>query len=132
MNKPKVLFIMGGTNDLLSNRPVESIIANIEVMLKEASSVNISIIIGLPPDIIPHLAENLFMPSLTYEYCHKNLKVLREELINLCNSYKLQYIDFYSIINNNINSSIFLDGIHLNAEGQKILFNKAKEVFIPN
>ena len=42
-NSPKSLFIMGGTNDLLSNRPVSKIIENMEVMIKEAFAKNIKV-----------------------------------------------------------------------------------------
>lgn len=80
-NSPKSLFIMGGTNDLLSNRPVSKIIENMEVMIKEAFAKNIKVIIGIPPVIDSAMAQALFMPSLTYDYCHKNLEVL----LNGCN-----------------------------------------------
>lgn len=129
-NSPKSLFIMGGTNDLLSNRPVSKIIENMEVMIKEAFAKNIKVIIGIPPVIDSAMAQALFMPSLTYDYCHKNLEVLRMELINLCNSYNLKYIDFYEASNSNLGNNILMDGIHFNPKGQDILFNKAKEVFI--
>lgn len=129
-NSPKTLFIMGGTNDLLSNRPVATIINNIEMMIKEASAKNIKIIIGIPPIIDAAMAKSLFIPSLTYDYCHKNLAVLRMKLINLCNSYSLKYIDFYEASKSTLENNIFIDGIHFNAKGQNILFNKAKEAFI--
>ena len=87
-------------------------------------------IIGIPPVIDSAMAQALFMPSLTYDYCHKNLEVLRMELINLCNSYNLKYIDFYEASNSNLGNNILMDGIHFNPKGQDILFNKAKEVFI--
>ena len=40
---PNTLFLMAGTNDLLSNRPVTSIVDNIEIMVKEALLNNIEI-----------------------------------------------------------------------------------------
>lgn len=128
---PNILFLMSGTNDLLSNRPVTSIINNIEIMIKDALSNNIEVYIGIPPNIIPEIANELFMRSDTYDYCKKSLPLLRNELLNLCNSYSLKYIDFYSLTENVKElSSLYLDGIHLNTEGQNLLFKTAKDLFI--
>ena len=121
---PKKSFIMGGTNDLLCNRPISSIVSNIELMIKELKSINSSIIIGIPPDIIVEDAYNLFMPSPTYDYCKKSLPILRENLIFLCNYYDCNYVDFYSVTKNNIQNNIYLDGIHLNLKGQQLMLNE--------
>lgn len=128
---PNILFLMAGTNDLLSNRPVTSIINNIEVMIKDALSNNIEVYIGIPPNIIPEMAHELFMKCDTYDYCKENLPLLRNELLNLCNSYSLKYIDFYSLTENAKElSNLYLDGIHLNPQGQNLLFKTAKKLFI--
>lgn len=127
---PNILFLMAGTNDLLSNRPVTSIINNIEVMIKDALSNNIEVYIGIPPNIIPEMANELFMRSDTYDYCNENLPLLRNELLNLCTSYSLKYIDFYSLTENAKElSNLYVDGIHLNPQGQNLLFKTAKKLF---
>lgn len=127
---PSNLFIMGGTNDLLSNRSVTSIISNIELMIKDALSNNINIIIGIPPTIIPEVANRLFMKCDTYEYCQKSLPLLRNELIDLCNTYSLNYIDFYStILNSKDKASLYLDGIHFTPLGQDLLFEEALKIY---
>ena len=81
-------------------------------------------------DVVSNSPKSLFIMGGTNDYCHKNLEVLRMELINLCNSYNLKYIDFYEASNSNLGNNILMDGIHFNPKGQDILFNKAKEVFI--
>lgn len=121
---PKKAFIMGGTNDLLCNRSISSIVSNIELMIKDLKSINSSIIIGIPPDIIVEDAYNLFMPSPTYDYCKKSLPTLKKSLISLCNNYDCNYIDFYSLTKNNIQKNIYLDGIHLNPQGQQLMLNE--------
>lgn len=127
---PNILFLMAGTNDLLSNRPVTSIINNIEVMIKDALSNNIEVYIGIPPNIIPEMANELFMKCDTYDYCNESLPLLRNELLNLCNFYSLKYIDFYSLTENAKElSNLYLDGIHLNPQGQNLLFKTAKKLF---
>ena len=127
---PEILFLMAGTNDLLSNRPVTSIINNIELMIKDALSNNIEVYIGIPPNIIPEMANNLFMKCDTYDYCKESLPLLRTELLNICNSYSLKFIDFYLITENAKKlSNLYLDGIHFNQKGQNLLFETAKQHF---
>ena len=125
-----MVFLMAGTNDLLSNRSVTSIVNNIEIMIKEALLNNIKVHIGIPPNIIPEMANKLFMRCDTYDYCKESLPLLRNELLNLCNSYSLKYIDFYSITENSKQlSNLYLDGIHFNPKGQDLLFEAAKKLF---
>ena len=129
-NCPNILFLMAGTNDLLSNRSVTSIVNNIEIMIKEALLNNIKVHIGIPPNIIPEMANKLFMRCDTYDYCKESLPLLRNELLNLCNSYSLKYIDFYSITENTKELyNLYLDGIHFNPKGQDLLFEAAKKLF---
>lgn len=124
---PTDLFIMGGTNDLLSNRSVQSITDNIELMVKDSLKENINVIIGFPPNIIPNLANKLFMKCDTYDYCQDNLPALKEALLNLCSKYSLNYIDFYSAtINATNNEFLYIDGIHFSPEGQELLVKTAE------
>lgn len=118
---PSYIFIMGGTNDLLSNREVSLIISNIELMIKEGLTITKDIYLGIPPCIIKEDAYKLFMPSLTYDYCEKTLPILRDELIRLCKLYNISYIDFYTSTNNK--KDIFIDGIHFNEVGHNLLYN---------
>ncbi|MDU5110223.1 MAG: GDSL-type esterase/lipase family protein [Clostridium sp.] len=121
---PSIIFIMGGTNDLLSNRSLDSIINNIELMIQESLTCTDSVIIGIPPRIIKEDAYRLFMPSLTYDYCEESLPKLREVLIKLCNKYKLIYIDFYDLTYSINHNKYYIDGIHFNENGHKLLFNE--------
>ena len=68
------------------------------------------------------------MNNKAYDYCKKSLPLLRNELLNICASYSLNYIDFYSVTENtNQLSNLQLDGIHFNPEGQNLLFETAKK-----
>lgn len=127
-NLPKITFIMGGTNDLLSGRNVDYIIKNIELMIKESLDNNSSVIVAIPPIIIKNMAEAIFMPSPYYDHCAKNLPVLRDNIINLQKKYPFKYVDFYTLTKNHINEKIFLDGIHLNEKGNDLLFNFFKGI----
>ena len=124
---PTDLIIMGGTNDLLSNRIVQSIDNNIELMIKDSLKENINVIIGFPPNIIPNLANKLFMKCDTYDYCQDSLPLLKEALLNLCNKYSLNYVDFYSAtINASEHEELYVDGIHLSPKGQDLLVKTAE------
>ncbi len=121
---PKKIFIMGGTNDFLSNRTLNSVLENIELMLKESLTITKDVLIGIPPIILKEDAKRLFMPSPTYDYCENQLPLLRKSLIDLCTIYNVNFIDFYKITLENYKSNIFIDGIHLNPRGQTLLLNE--------
>ena len=127
-NAPSLIFIMGGTNDLLCNRSLTSIIKNLEIMIKESLSINSKVILGIPPTIIGSQAYKLFSPSSTYSYCENTLPELRNAIISLSEKYNIQYFDFFNITTKNISNNIFSDGIHLNILGQNLLFNYAYKV----
>jgi lysophospholipase L1-like esterase len=127
---PSSIFIMCGTNDLLLGRSVTSIIDNIELMIKDAISINSKVIIGLPPKIIGTMANELFSPSHLYDYAEKELLSLKTELITLCEKYELQFINFYDLTLNKDN--IYLDGIHLTSLGHELMHKKWLTTFLTN
>lgn len=133
ISKPKYIFIMAGTNDLLCGRKVETIIDNIEEMIVEGLKITKNIIIGIPPCIIKSLAYKLFSPSDLYDYTDKNLINLKNSLVDLCKKYNINYINLYTITkqyitDNKFNklekNNIFIDGIHLNSYGNEIIFDE--------
>ena len=128
LNNPKYIFIMGGTNDLLCGRTVSSIVENICEMVTEALTKTQNVYIGIPPCIIPEKACALFSPSEIYSYCYRKLPVLREELIKLSASKNISYIDYYKITLENLNNNIYLDGIHLNSKGNKLMLSATLNV----
>lgn len=129
---PNLVFIMGGTNDLLSNRSTESILKNIEIMITESLSINSKVILGIPPTIIVDDAYRLFCPSDSYNYCFSQLSKLRDGILDLAKQYNLLYFDFYKLSLDNLSSNIFNDGIHFNKLGQDLLFNYSREILSNN
>lgn len=120
---PSRIFIMAGTNDLLLGRSVTSIIENIEIMIKDGLDINSKITLGIPPRIIGDMANALFSPSHLYTYAENNLLILKDELIKICNKYKIPYINFYDLTLNK--NDIYLDGIHLTSFGHELLYKEA-------
>lgn len=130
--KPSITFIMGGTNDLLCGRKISNIVDNIEEMILEALSNNSNVVIGIPPIIIQEMAEELFMPSQLYDYCFSSLPKLRTSLIKVCKKHHIKYIDFYNLSLRNIDKNIFIDGIHLNSLGNKLMKDEALRIISNN
>lgn len=124
---PKKIFIMGGSNDLLLGRSVESIIDNIEIMIKDAVTIKAEIIIGIPPKIIGSMANELFSPSDLYDYAENKLPYLKDQIINLCNKYKISFINFYDLI---LDDALYLDGLHLNASGHELMYKESLPYFL--
>ncbi|MGL5414170.1 MAG: GDSL-type esterase/lipase family protein [Clostridium sp.] len=129
LNSPKITFIMCGSNDLLSGRSVSSIISNIELMIKDLLSINSRIIIGIPPFIIKDLAIKLFSYSSYYDYATTSLIELQKEILNLKEKYPIDIIDLYTLTKSNISQDIYLDGIHLNEKGNKLIFENLYTFF---
>ena len=128
LNNPKSIFFMGGTNDLLSGRSVDSIISNIEEIIIDSKRINANLYIGIPPYIKKEMASKLFMPSSYYSYSSNSLPILREKLITLCNLNSIPYLDFYNLTLNNLDKDIYTDGIHLNFLGNTLMFEEAMKV----
>lgn len=127
-NNPNIIFIMGGTNDLLMGHSVHTIIDNIKELINDSKKLTPNIYIGIPPYIIKEMANKLFIPSPFYPNCEENLPILRSKLIDLCNNESIQYIDLYTITKDNSLNEIYTDGIHFNSKGQKILLNEILNV----
>jgi lysophospholipase L1-like esterase len=124
---PSKIFIMAGTNDLLLGKSVFSIIDNIELMIKDGLNIGAEIIIGIPPKIIPEMANRLFSPSHLYDYAGNQILVLKNKLIELCNNYGLQSINFYDLILDT--KDIYLDGLHLTPYGHELMYKQALKYF---
>lgn len=120
---PSTIFIMGGTNDLLCGRNISYILDNIEIMIKDAIDIKAKVIIGIPPILFGDMANDLFCPSSFYTYAEETLAILHEKIIELCDKYSVSYIDFYSLPLDKKN--LFVDGIHLNAKGNDLMFKHA-------
>lgn len=123
---PKKIFLMGGTNDLLLGRSIDSIIDNIELMIKDAFDIKSEIVIGIPPKVIGTMANKLFSPSDLYDYTEKKLPYLKDELIKLSTNYKIPFINFYDLI---LDTGLYLDGIHLTSSGHNLMYREALNYF---
>jgi len=121
-NKPNILFIMGGTNDILSNRSVNSIVDNISLMIDEALSCNIKVILASPPSIYK-TKNSSFFEFNKFDIFYNNFSILNKLLIELSKTKNIDFIDLFTQTSN-LDNSIFIDGVHLNEKGHSIIYNK--------
>lgn len=123
--KPKICIIMCGTNDILSRRSVNSIVDNLNIMIKDCLSNDITPIVLSPPIILKSLAERLWDKHLNYIDINNKLNLLNNQLHELCKISNVSFISIYNLIEEN--NIYFSDGVHLSECGNYLIFNKIKD-----
>lgn len=123
----KICIIMCGTNDILCGRKIDSIIDNIKLMISDCLSHNIKPIILSPPNVLSILAEKLWDSHIDYDKVNKYLDTFDNKLKLLCNSTNINFISLKDIIP--VDTSYYLDGVHLNEKGNILIFEKIKDIF---
>lgn len=131
-DKPDIVHIMGGANDIICCATADQIKGNFNSLSRQAKSRGIKTIIGIQPlpiveEVIPIWKEfsdfnRVFeeMKNLNkwlHKYCAVDTNVL---LIDYAKELEEKY-------NRNLND-LYIDGLHLNEKGNKIL----AEIFLEN
>lgn len=125
-HKPSHLFIMGGTNDLYFDIADNIIISHIKAIIRQAQHYGIVTIIGIPTPIYPiHPPDSgLFISE---EALLDRLHAYQEKLKAFAKEDELLIMDFRK----NMPKNLFLnDGVHPNAEGQKVMAYIASKVLL--
>lgn len=119
---PDICSLLIGTNDFLSRRNVNYVYDNITFIIKELKLNNITPIVCVPPPIDSNLATKLWSKDINYTEVNLKIDKLKSKLYNFCKINNYIFIDFFSLISKtNNNSSLFIDGIHLNPKGNLLL-----------
>lgn len=103
----KILILELGANDLLRGMPVGQMKRNLETIIQKAKAKNIAVL----------LCGMLAPPGVGAEYQRAYMRVFPD----LAEKYKIAYLPFLLegvVLNKNLNQA---DGIHPNAEGEKIM-----------
>ncbi|MFD3156453.1 GDSL-type esterase/lipase family protein [Haloimpatiens sp. FM7330] len=132
LNKPDKVIIMGGTNDFIRGHSYKTVEKNILELTKEALHNKIQPIIGIQIPTYSQLALKKWASSINYDKVNEKIQTYRQEIIEFTTKQNLKYIDFYkNFINecelHNINE-YYVDGIHPNKEGHKIMAQSAIKV----
>jgi len=132
-HQPDMIIIMGGTNDLWWDLDIKTIQANIYAMSCQARYHNITPLVGLPLPILAARAKNqdFAAPIGGYANFEKKLSKLVDALAVSAQQSDIACLDFYRFFFDKkgmVSPKLFLDdGLHPNAEGNKIMAAKAVE-----
>ncbi|MGL5245580.1 MAG: GDSL-type esterase/lipase family protein [Sarcina sp.] len=121
---PEKCIIMCGSNDLIINKSVNSIIDNITLMVKDCINNKVYPIILSPPKISRDLAINFWSNNLNYDLINSKLSLLNDHLENFCKEKKLFFISLFNLIPSQNN--YYTDGLHLSYESNKLIFLEIK------
>lgn len=123
MQKPDYVFIMGGTNDMISGADLGIVKSNIMSMVHRATAKYITPIVGIPPNIDLNNVRKDWAEFTEFYNIVKELKNYREWILKFCKTYDVKYIDFYGEIEKypGNKSGLYIDGLHFNEEGNALM-----------
>lgn len=129
---PTHVLIMGGTNDIMLNVPLEETLSNLKVMMTLARKHHILPIIMFPIPINTLLAEKTWFVDRDYHEANLQLETLTTSLIPYCEEHRIRYIDLYHLMTVAEWQPHYLtDGLHIRAEGHKQLFEAIHPALTP-
>ena len=122
--KPDVVLIMGGTNDLIAGADVGIVKANIMSMVHQSLNKFIEPIVGIPTKIDLINVRDDWAAFTDYKRVSMQLEEYREWINKFSKTFNIKIIDFYLEIENMCNDKInelYIDGLHLNEQGQIVM-----------
>jgi len=132
LEKPDMVMIMGGVNDLIMGAPVGVVQANITAMAHQARGRMIRPIIGIPTPVNPRMARQFWSDVTDFEAVAQMQVSLREGLMKFCKDFGVHCIDFYLPFQKAVaergEHALYIDGLHPTAEGNRIM---AETFFLP-
>ena len=122
--KPKIVFIMGGSNDIITGANLGVPQSNIMAMVHQARGNMITPILGLPTKIDVDEVIDEWSSFADYEYISKQIEKYNNWLKKFSKAFEIDYIDFNTAINKLSDKefhSIYLDGLHFNDKGHELM-----------
>lgn len=133
--KPDMVFMMGGSNDIIMNVDLSIIESNINAMCQLAIKKSIEPIIGIPPNVdAGNVRADWASYSNFFEVAEKLAKY-RQRLLLYSRISGIKYLDFYSEIEKLAIDGIgglYFDGLHLNEMGHRIMADIFYEFLMNN
>lgn len=131
-NKPDILFLMGGTNDILVDEPLNKITGNLTDIMDYAKSYDVLVWLGLQPlTTVASIAAG-WQSSFDLQTHNQQLVALRQWLITEAKARQLPIFDFQETLKKASDGNIdalLEDGVHPNKEGYRILGEQAAEIW---
>lgn len=133
--RPDVVILLGGTNDLWWYLTSDTILANMASMVCQARHYGIAPVIGLPlPLWLERVEEQDWeIPKGGYRTLNRRINELVLLLRKCATEWETPVLDFYALFFNDqeaLRSDLFLDdGLHANQEGHRIMGQAAVKQF---
>jgi lysophospholipase L1-like esterase len=133
-NKPDLVVILGGTNDLWWDLDINLILANIFAMACQAQHRDIVPVVGLPlPLFMENIRnQNMMAPIAGWDRCINKLSELVNALAVAAKESEIACLDFYHPFldtNQKVRGDYFLeDGLHPNKQGHRLMAEKMAEL----
>lgn len=133
-NKPDIVILTGGTNDLWWDLPLKFIVSNLLTMVYQAQYYGIIPLLGLPMGFDIEQTSKLpeSPPEAGYLKLFSNIEKLVYKLKRIAKEGEIDTVDYHDLFMNDqehIYSTYFLeDGVHPNQEGHQQMAHLAAEV----
>lgn len=125
------VLITGGTNDFVSGSSPETVQNNIMALVHQAYHNNVFPIIGISPDLSLQSIRRNWAEFVDFSEIRKKQDVLRHWIYRFCATFNTPYINFYtgfkSVVSKYPDVNFYVDGLHLNTEGQKHIADIASQ-----
>lgn len=127
-SKPKKIFFLGGINDMKRGTPNEVILNNFERIIKLVATKSpktklyIESVLTINPSILP---------ASYAKINNEKIKQLNIGLVQLCKTYKLQYVNLQPVFadeNGNMKKELSIDGLHLRQASYILWANYLKQI----
>ncbi len=122
--KPKIVFIMGGSNDIITGADLGVPQSNIMAMVHQARGNMITPILGLPTKIDVDEVIEEWSSFADYKKISEQIDKYNNWLKRFSKAFEIDYIDFNSFIKGLSEKeihSIYLDGLHFNDKGHELM-----------
>lgn len=129
---PKAVFIMGGGNDILAGTPLDYITNCVAMMAQMALNKGIVPMIGIAPEPSPKDVPKEWHQLMDYNQVREQMATYKEWLITFAKANLLPYIDFDTEMKTKLRAGYgryFMDGVHPNPAGHKLMASIAKKGF---
>jgi len=127
------VLIMGGCNDLMSNRKLKNVKENLKLMAEEASKNSIIAVMATEPPLIPDMAKRKWGSDANYEYAAENGILLREWLLDFCSENSIKCIDLYGLFEDELMRTspkdLYIDGLHPKKLGHEMIAGMVANAF---
>ncbi|MDP8161639.1 GDSL-type esterase/lipase family protein [Pasteurella skyensis] len=129
---PDIMHLMGGLNDVFSGAKAKHIQANFFALSHQAKFYGIKTVVGICPLPIKEMLEEDFKAFIKFDDAYKQMKKLNQWLRRYNTiSDSISIIDYEKELKNYYQGNIqdlYLDGVHLNEQGNKVL----AQIFLDN